>query len=346
MNNTLVAKTTKVQCKLCKNMYASSSSLSRHRKVCKVSLSVEQDTLKNKLKNYEELEKKSIKKIKCNFCDNTFKSSANLSNHVKICGKKKEMDNIIEQLNKDNSQLTKSNEMLLRDKEMYYSITGEAVKSMSAMRFFMTNYTQTPKLQRLDDYSDIKNDKTKNTKDFILHLISKYNNNLLVSYIGDYIVQIYKTDDPSKQPMWNSDVTRLTYVIRDAVVKSKLTWLTDKKGLIVGERIIRPALEYIKPLIINFTKMYSKQIIPGKLRINKQMEILEYLKASNEIIVSIDNFVLEKEIIKYIAPIFYWNKNNLIECDDDYNLDNTNVKNEPLINIIDNSEDELIEESD
>ena len=44
-------------------------------------------------------------------------------------------------------------------------------------------------------------------------------------------------------------------------------------------------------------------------------ELIEYQKLANYIIVNIDNKNLENDIIKYIAPKLFWNKNSILEID-------------------------------
>ena len=105
------------------------------------------------------------------------------------------------------------------------------------------------------------------------------------------------------------------YIISEVVAKDKTTWVTDKKGIKVGEKVIRPALTYIKPLLQNFVIESGKKMTTYYNNESKLRELIEYQKLSNHIIAIIDNKALEKDIIKYLAPLLYWNKNSLVEED-------------------------------
>jgi hypothetical protein len=342
----------RVPCMICNKTFASQSSLSTHIKRCKdknttvISLEKEIDArnkreqeLLDKIKCLEQQVidvttkiittqkqpnnnpittqqnsnvQQPIKRFICDYCNSdNFTYQQSLSRHMKSCRKKAELENKIDSLQRENNNLNK-------DKELFVDIvaTNNSVmkNSMSAMSYFMNNFKNTPALKPIEDLSTMKIEHIDNDS-FILQLLSMYRNGTLADYIGEYIVTIYKTKDSSKQTMWSSDVNRLTYLISEAVAKDKTIWVTDNKGIKVGERVIRPALNYIKPILQAYIKKCNKKIISGKIGEGKQMQLLEYQQLANHIIALIDNLALEKDIIKYIAPKIYWNKNSLLEAD-------------------------------
>jgi hypothetical protein len=63
----------------------------------------------------------------------------------------------------------------------------------------------------------------------------------LIPYLGDIIIKYYKKENPKDQSIWNSDTTRLNYLIRE-LIDTELTWTCDKAGLKVNEFIIIPLL--------------------------------------------------------------------------------------------------------
>jgi S-adenosylmethionine/arginine decarboxylase-like enzyme len=229
---------------------------------------------------------------------------------MKTCRKKIELEN-------DKLRLEEMVKSLIKDKDKFADIAittaNTASSSMSAMKYFMTNFKNTPALKSIEDISNMKIE-YKDDMSFIMQLLSVYQNNNLPDYIGEYIINIYKTTDSSKQSVWSSDVDRLTYIISEAV-KDKTIWITDKKGIKVGERVIQPVLKYIKPILQTFTKDCRTEITKDQISSSRQAQILEYQKLAAHIIVYIDNKELEKDIIKYIAPKLYWNKNTLLEID-------------------------------
>jgi hypothetical protein len=273
--------------------------------------------------NQHESNKKVFTCTYCNRYDFSYQQS--LSRHIKTCSKKVELERKTEELQKKVDDLLKEKEewkkdkdKLNKDKDKFADLAttnNNLIKtSISAMKYFMTNFKDAPALKSIEDLSTIKTDY--NNTNFIKQLISMYRNENLAAYIGEYIVNIYKTNDSSKQTMWSSDVDRLTYIISEAVAKDKTTWVTDKKGITVGERVIRPALEYIKPLLQKFIMECGAEVMTDDtISSRRQAELIECQKLATHIVVLIDNKVLEKDIIKYIAPLLYWNKNTLLDID-------------------------------
>lgn len=307
------------------------------------SYSNKEQKLQNKI---NELKKKKLKitntNYVCNYCNHGgFTSISGLTRHMKLCLKRTDIaqENILlkqkiveleidkNKLEKQNDRLENDKDIINKDKDKFADIAttnNNYIKtSISAMKYFMTHFHNTPALEPIEDLSSIKIE-FKDDRTFIHQLISVYRNENLAAFIGEYILNIYKKTDSSKQSLWSSDVDRLTYIIREAAAKDKNTWITDKKGIKVGERVIKPALDYIKPLLQAFVVGCKHDIVCNNYSGHKIMDIVEYQKLSNHILTLIDNGVLEKDIIKYLAPNLYWNKNiqvesekiKKIECDD------------------------------
>ena len=95
--------------------------------------------------------------------------------------------------------------------------------------------------------------------------------------------------------MYSSDVSRLTYIIRESCKKGKNVWSYDKKGAKTKKIIIEPALQYIRNKLLEFcrdnggsTDIYS----------------LKHMTAAVSIMGLIDSGELATDIVKYIAPEF------------------------------------------
>ena len=285
--------------------------------------------------------KKESKKRECIGCGEIFASPSSLSNHKKKCKRfptmvtitKDQLDRMklretalaeeiqklknalakLELENKDlHAKVDDLTDKLLDNSDKFADIavtsTATASKSVSAITYVMANFRNAPELKPIENLSALTVDYDNNTK-FILDLISLYKNGTLVANLGEFIVNRYKKEDCSLQSLWSSDVSRLSYIISEAVKKNKTTWTKDKKGIKVVELIIRPALDYIKPLILTYIHECNIDVKSGK---SNSQKLLGYQHLAAELICKIDDKKLEIEIARYIAPLLCLN-NNLLE---------------------------------
>ena len=197
-------------------------------------------------------------------------------------------------------------------------------KSVSTLQYLINNYKTSPPFKIMDDISSIQNNGgdydndapdnndpvTKNTL-FVENLIFKYKHNVLVKYLGDYIIKKYKKNDPSQQSVWNSDVARLSYIIRHKINDDSVEWRTDKKGKVTEQIAIDPLLRYIETSIIAFYASPNMQMNPKDTSYDALHE-----KVGN--VAEMQRYVQEKmisvDIIKYIAPFFYLTKEDTLMC--------------------------------
>jgi len=280
-------------------------------------------------------------KFVCDFCNTQFTKPCNLSRHRNNCSLKKqsndnfniqisELNNKIAELNiklnnQNNESTIKLNDYvkMLDQKDETISVlksevahlksivnnTGSIIKtSVSTMAYVINNYRDAAALESLKDYSAIQyeNDNT----EFIENLIYEHNNNKLHIYISDFIIKTYKKDDPSKQSLWNSDTSRLTYLVREIITNNKVDWKIDKKGIKTTKFIIDPILEYIDEQVRSYVEAYEVDHRISAKEAEKQMM---KLKSGMEIIKSIETKLLNEEILKYITPHFYLNKTDIID---------------------------------
>ena len=188
--------------------------------------------------------------------------------------------------------------------------SGAIIKtSISTVAYVIKNYKEAPALKSLEDYSTIHCEQ--DNTEFVENLIYEHNHNKLHIYISEFIIKTYKKEDPSKQSIWNSDTSRLTYLIRDIITNNKVDWKIDKKGIKTTKFIIEPVLEYIdvqiREYIENFNIDYSFD--SARSAENKMMK----LKFATEILKNIEDNILTDEILKYIAPHFYLTKNETMK---------------------------------
>jgi hypothetical protein len=152
-----------------------------------------------------------------------------------------------------------------------------------------------------EDMDDVMNNK------LIQILIYNYNNNTLHKFFGDFIVKNYKKEDPSQQAIWNSDVSRLTYIIKELLYNNiESRWSSDFKGVKTKNYIITPLLKYIRKCIDEYwiRSVDSFKELDTKSLETLQMDLIILQKIKKEI----DNHTLADDIVKFIAPEFYMSK--------------------------------------
>ena len=278
-------------------------------------------------------------KYNCPYCENIYSTASNLARHKRTCTDKKdtetkynseldkkeqEIQHIKEQYEKETAHLKELHEKdiqktqelnkKLEDDVKYLKSlinnAGAVIKtSVSALAYVAQNYDEAPVLKKLKDYSYIKeieldeDDSDDDEFDLIEILIYQNIKETIQEYLGNIIVDAYKKKDPTKQSIWNSDTTRLTYIIRDLINK-KPDWTVDKKGIKTIKYVIDPLLKYIREQVAEYVleNGAEKYINLSEFMLNKHAE---KLNSCGQIMVSIDNKSLSKLVLRYIAPHFY-----------------------------------------
>lgn len=141
-------------------------------------------------------------------------------------------------------------------------------------------------------------------------LVYYHEQKCLHRYLGDYIIKHYKTEDPAEQSVWTSDTARLTYLVKELIANNKTCWIADKKGVKTREKIVKPVLDHVKERIKEYTIDQSKKAteLGEEGELNKQMKIFEKLGAASKIQTLIENEILADDMIRYMAPYFYMNR--------------------------------------
>ena len=115
------------------------------------------------------------------------------------------------------------------------------------------------------------------------------------------LLKHYKKNDPSEQSIWNSDTSRLTFLIKD-IVGDKSEWVTDKKGVKLIKYVIKPVLE----LIIYLSKEYIQN--QNKNDNKNYKKKLEYMTLASEMEVMLKLKKIEVDIARHMGPHFNINK--------------------------------------
>ena len=100
----------------------------------------------------------------------------------------------------------------------------------------------------------------KDKEKFVEKIAKYYRKRKISKYLGDIIIKHYKKKDPKDQSIFNSDTTRLTYIIRELFDNQTIDWTVDKKGIKTTNCIINPFLEHIKELIREYMQIKTGQM--------------------------------------------------------------------------------------
>jgi len=275
------------------------------------------------------LQQSNIKMNKCMYCNEIFSNSSSLTRHKKICPEKDNnetkykheielLNAKVQELNKLYEKEKQTSQTLEKDNKYLKTLVngaGNIIKtSVSTLNYITTNYANAPVLKALNDYSVIEHDDNNDEFNLIDALIIQHDIGTLDKYIGDFIVKTYKKEDPSQQSIWNSDTTRLTYVIREIINKNP-GWKSDKKGVSTKKYIIDPLLKYIDQIVSDYMQTASDDLADNIHEMEWQLkERTDKINSAAKIHYNIINKFLAVNILKYIAPHFYVNKNDqLIE---------------------------------
>lgn len=252
----------------------------------------------------------------CNFCGNSYSTASNLSKHKKKCSDKKQL---VDELNKDCSDIAKERDDFKKEvthkEELITMLTAEnrnlkvllnnagtlMDKSISTFNYVNRNYSDAPALLYLKDVTTLDEELSEDR--VVNAIIEQYNNDNLPEFIGDIIIKNYKKEDPKTQSIWNSDVDRLTYMIRTLINNKNSQWQVDKKGIDTSKNIIFPILKFIEKHLRNHAK--TCELGKRSDTNNRVMDIMEHLHSVTFIILSIEDGSLNNNILKYIAPRLY-----------------------------------------
>jgi hypothetical protein len=287
-------------CCFCEKTYTTNSNLAKHKKSC--------DEKNNLIQTYEQTiinyKKESAVKEKLH------KKDMEIQNN-EISFQKALNDQLKQEIVTLNNVINGSGKVYL--------------SSISALKYAIKKFPEAPQLESVKDFASITynvptedddnderfidiDDQIENNKDdFIDSIICKFEKQTLTRFVGDIIIKTYKKEDKTQQSLWNSDTSRLTYVIRELLNDNKIDWTIDKKGIKTTECIINPLLEYIKKLlndyiqtnaITNINMIDMKYYEPKLIKMNKLTKICDHINTGQ----------LADGILSYITPNFYLNK--------------------------------------
>lgn len=242
----------------------------------------------------------------CKFCNKSFTRSDNLAKHAKFCyAKHSQVDKMSEKLRfleLEHKHVVEKMDHYKQEVEHYKQLLIEAGKlvksSMNSLTYVVENFEDAPTIKQIK-FNDISMH-NKNTTKFIEEILSAYKNKFLSKYLGDAIISIYKKKNPEDQSIWNTDTTRLTYLLKELLGNKTSNWIVDKKGIKTREYIIDPVLTHIRKLLLKYNAYADrKKIKPNSVEFEIALENSKaLLKLANEI----DKGIIAGIVLKYISP--------------------------------------------
>lgn len=287
---------------------------------------------------------KKVINLSCPFCKKTFKHNQNLWRHKKYRCKminssnqkdsssqenedkikikkleeqlaltKNKLETTEDNLNKTLSILDNTSNTLNNTSTTLNNTSNTASKSMSTLNYVITNFSEAPPIKtlegkRLDGFIEYRGETEKTIAEVIVY---HYEKKKLQRLLGDLIIAEYKKSDKSKQSIWNTDVSRLTFILRQVIDNTKNTqWIVDKRGLDLIKLIIDPVVKKVAEILKDYIK--NENIWINKIKqndySNSVQEImknkLRYMEIATIISQHINLKNLESEILRYIAPHF------------------------------------------
>jgi len=273
-------------------------------------------------------QKVSGRKWICNKCNKGFTGKTNLAKHNRFCsenGLKEQYEQIIKEKDEEIkkikliSQLEKENAVIKEKCEIYKekceklendnkenqrNFNRIVEKQISAFSFIASNYVNAPDVKEFssEGFCGLLNDADSLADKLIHHFKHKK----LAQFIGDVIVKEYKKERPEDQSIWNTDFSRLVYVIKQTIDNIS-AWHIDKGGVQFIEIIVAPILIYVKDVLRaeSVRSSYDIRFMDSAGQIDAVMEKLGLIAG---IVRNIDDGILAKEIVKYCSSYFHLKK--------------------------------------
>ena len=211
------------------------------------------DKLLYKKEQNDKQKEQNDKQYQCPFCNKLFTTKTSLYRHKLHFCKFKNKGMMTElQLEVENRllkekciKLEENNEKLA---EIAKNNSAAVTQTMSTMSYVTKHLSNAPPITQLEGKninillcSDkfISDCDSKNNKKNVIEqeIIYNFNKKTLDRYLGDLIIKEYKKDNPEDQSLWSSDISRLTFFIRESIGKSN-SWMKDKKGINLTKLII------------------------------------------------------------------------------------------------------------
>lgn len=281
------------ECPYCDSKYLKASGLSRHRQACMI---IYKDKHKNEITNLQNEHKLQLKDKNNEIALLKLKlEDMQLMLDMKDTCNNKTLDILVDE-NKFHKQLvTNSNRA--------------AESSMSAIAYAKKYF---PNAKPLVEYTDMEALKTEPKYGIAETMIFYDQNNQISEVIGKIILNKYKEENPDLQSLWNTDFTRVVYIVVEGEGDNK-HWVVDKGGVKVKELIIGPILSHIRIKLNDYCYDNAKKM-GDKFDFHSNAIYHERISGSNGLIKKIDNGVTAKKVLQFLSKYLHIGEVKRIEA--------------------------------
>lgn len=127
-------------------------------------------------------------------------------------------------------------------------------------------------------------------------VIRAYKNKILVNELVNLIISQVKHNDTTKQGVFVSDTSRLTYIVKLTMKE----WLSDKKGIRFTERVIKPIIETLENRIREYLFNLDEDDFTDFI------EFKEYETVVFDLLQEIKSNKLQEDILFAISPLLQY----------------------------------------
>lgn len=242
-------------------------------------------------------ENKKLPEFTCQYCQLNFSRLSSLTRHKKICADK----------NTKIMELEIENKCLKNQIEQFKSLAennkfGSTTYNISIKNQIIKDHSDAPRLEYIKLLFKYLKD---NEQDLIDVLVYQYDNKSLNKYLGNFLIKYYVKKDPNEQSIWNSDINRLTFIVKEQY------WDYDYKAVKTKICIIDPLLTKIKKFINKYTIKFIDEIKSDDFIVKESL--LNKFNSLAQIRYDINHGTLADRIVKYMAPYFSFDRNYSID---------------------------------
>lgn len=159
--------------------------------------------------------------------------------------------------------------------------------------------------EEIEEIKEIIRPAKKKDDDFIEDILQYHSDGKLHKYIGDMIIKIYRKENIADQSIFNSDTSRLTYIISRVLHEEGETkWHIDKGGIKTKGIILIPIMNGLRPLLVEYYERMCRE--DNDIDVGEELRIKERVLT---VVKEIDNETIHEKILKYMASGFYLDNN-------------------------------------